>query len=375
MQKKPLYFLLGIAMATLLAYGCKRVNGINNNQVIKTPYALFYSDSAGALFKTNDGKTVTRLFPPDGKPCRALCVSGPNIIMVKNRLYVSSNNGANFNIGYDSVLQDWNIDTSDFCLKHYGHLNQSMIIDVPAWNTVYVTCRGDLNPVLGLGVAFSLNQHGVRGSWNALALADTNFQGIGVTPVNLTSFTLMKNGTLVGYDVRLSRFFFAWAKQYDFAGWRESSGSATGLPSLTPLPGTDSFTIGHLNNRLIAAPLGCSGTVYYSDDTGRNWTSYGTGLNNAPALCVASPFDQIALIGTDGKGLFILNTLTGVWQQNSNGLPGNLVVRNIAAKEQTFKNGVTEQYIYLATNQGIFQSRDKGFNWILTIPGNYNTVY
>jgi hypothetical protein len=60
---------------------------------------------------------------------------------------------------------------------------------------------------------------------------------------------------------------------------------------------------------------------------------------------------------------------------NNHGLGTNITVRNIIAKERTYKNGVKEQYVYIATDQGIYQSKDGGVNWVRTIAGNYVTVY
>ena len=60
MRKSFLYVTLGfVAAAFATIYGCtKKVNGINNDQVIETPYGLFFSDTAGTLFVTNDGKQL-----------------------------------------------------------------------------------------------------------------------------------------------------------------------------------------------------------------------------------------------------------------------------------------------------------------------------
>jgi len=202
---------------------------------------------------------------------------------------------------------------------------------------------------------------------------------------------------LCGYDANTNRNFYRtkttlWSEctaNPDSANWPNIGNpfNRSGIPLphhqvfLSPVVVdsdlTAHYSLGHINNRLIAIDnKNCNANgAYYSDDSGRNWTQY-QGLPNKPLLCVSSPFDGISLIGTDSAGLYVLNTNTNVWQQqNTNGLGRNLIVRNIAFKENLFKNGTVQKYVYLATNVGIYQSIDGGNNWTLTIPGNFVAVY
>jgi DNA helicase TIP49 (TBP-interacting protein) len=71
----------------------------------------------------------------------------------------------------------------------------------------------------------------------------------------------------------------------------------------------------------------------------------------------------------------VLNTNTGVWQQSSHGLANDLIVRNIAFKQNMYKDANIKKYIFLATNKGIYMSSDLGENWTMTIAGNYVTIY
>lgn len=342
---------------------------------------MYYSDMEGALHVTNDGINHKVVFPADGVPCRAIAVSGPNIIMVKKqRLYYSSNNGVNFNIGYDSVRADLIWDSTSVCNRYTGALNQSMLLDAPDHNAVYVAATPLINPPFGSAVAFS-QTHATRGIW-ALKLLDTTGAHVGTRPDAINSMTRLKNGTMIGYHYLTNRFYYDVNKPYQGVGWQESTGNTAGLPGVgdperqtgTGLPTTDTFTIGHINNRLIAGSLRCTGFVMYSDDSGRNWLPFNT-IANAPVLCIAAPFEQFLLIGTHGGGLWILNQHTNVLQQAKNGLPANLIVRNAVGKEVTYRNDVVQQYMYIATNLGIYQSKDGGLNWTLTIKGDFGCIY
>ncbi len=402
MQRSSLYFTFGLLIAiTVAIYGCnKRVNGIDNSQVIETPYSLFFSDTSGSLYNSNDGKTISKtLFKADGFPCRAICTVNSNILWAKSNLFISLDNGRNFNQSYDSLtyIPFKTCDSSIF------NLNQSMIINISEWSMVFTTSNS-ADPANYLGVVFSLNAGGIRGSW-WFDLPDTavppatygNIGNFGSSfPITMTSYTYLPNGTLCGYDAPHNRNFFRkktglWnevtankdATLYNAVG-SPNDYSGTRLPlrdyyylSLLPYPDSAWYSYGHYNNRLIAIDnINCYGTgAFYSDDLGKTWIQY-TGLPAKPLLCVASPFEEICMIGTDSAGLWYLNNNTNSWQQQTNsGLGKNLVVRNIAFKENVYKNGAHVKFIYLATNLGIYQSTDGGKNWIKTIPGNFVAVY
>ena len=54
-------------------YSCKKsISGISNNQVVETPFSLYFSDSSGGLYSSNDGKNIRQtLFKADGYPSKA----------------------------------------------------------------------------------------------------------------------------------------------------------------------------------------------------------------------------------------------------------------------------------------------------------------
>ena len=139
---------------------------------------------------------------------------------------------------------------------------------------------------------------------------------------------------------------------------------------------TPFFTLGTYNGRVIAIDeRGKDGAWYCDDGVGRTWAQFSGLPANTPLLCISSPFNQVSMIGTDSAGLYIYNVNTAMWQQNIAGLAANLVIRGIAAKENIYKNNTSLKYIYLATNKGIFQSKDMGLHWALTIAGNYVSIY
>lgn len=393
MQKSPYYITIALIAAIVIGvHSCKKINGINNNTVIEMPFSLYFSDTNGALLSTTDGRTVKEVFPPDGYPCRAICVSGNNILWAKTdtdtmhrNLYISSNDGVNFNHAYDS-LQHF---TRIACTGVKVGLNQSMIIDIPKWNSVYTVTDVKHNPGINitdyLGVTIS-SGHGAAGTWYRDGGYDT-LGGVGTLPVYMISYTMLPNGVLMGlaYDPDTIHFRNFYKTDQNGA-WHETTAGYHGTnysdtagitlpPNAIDPDTTGFFTLGHYNNRLIAIDERCHNGAWYSDDSGRHWAQYAGLPANTSLLCIASPFEQVCLIGTYGAGLYILNPNTGQFQPNNNGLGRNLIVRGIAAKERIYKNNVTKQYIYLSTNQGIYESTDGGHNWTLTIQGNFVAIY
>lgn len=389
------YLYCTVALVALVAgfYSCKKtVKGIDNSNVIATPYTLYYSDTSGNLYKTNDGTSHSEVFSADGFPCRSLCVSGNNILFAKTNLYVSQNNGVNFNHAFDSLL--WINRTT--CNGTAFNLNQSMMIELSDWNRIYTVSGVVHDPANNvadyLGVEYSSN-HGIRGSFISEASYDTNGR-TGLLPVSMVSYTRLANGVLAGLAInrhadgstgivdtsQMRNFYKAcadcpWIEVTGNAIYGATDGTGEPLPPTATYPDTGFFTLGHYNNRLIAIDQTCHYGAFYSDDTGRIWKKYNGLPTGIPMLCIASPFEQICMVGTYGAGLYILNPNTQVFEAHNKGLGSNIIVRNIAAKQNLYKNGTTKRFIYLATNKGIFQSSDDGANWVLTIPGNYTAVY
>jgi hypothetical protein len=214
---------------------------------------------------------------------------------------------------------------------------------------------------------------------------------VGAAPyVHMKSLTQLANGVLCGLaidDVQVYRNFYKTCAD-NTCRWKECTANPLGLselpgfnPTGNPLPPNATaldpgyFSLGHINNRLIAIDANCLDGAWYSDDTGANWAQCQGLPNNVPLLCIASPFEQVCLIGTDGSGLYIFNQHTQKFELNNNGLGKDLKVRSIAFKENIFKNTTSEQFVFIATDQGIYQSKDGGYNWTLTIPGNYVALY
>lgn len=347
MRKSYLSYTVALFALLATAQSCKKVDGINNNSVIETPYSLYYTDSSGALYNTNNGTTQKAMvFPPDGAPARAILTSGSNLLWVKDsNIYYSTNNGHNFNLSFDSLLPNTALPFA----------YQSIIIDVPDENRVYASTFG------GVGVAYN-EQHGQYHAWHIDTMYDHHDQNLNNAFV--TSFTELKNHVLVGYDVQHRRIL---SKNSATSNWVNMNGNTTALPG-------SFFTLGHYNNTLVAIDYFGVYGAYYSNDTGKSWFPY-SGLPTGHRLyAVASPLDQTLLIGTDSMGVYALNGTN--FAPANNGLASNCTVRAIVGKENIFKNNNTTQfYVYLATDKGLYQSVDLGQNWVMVQPGNYVAAY
>jgi len=235
-------------------------------------------------------------------------------------------------------------------------------------------------------LVYSQNWGGARGYWWLDGQPDTD--AVGHYPVKITSMTLLPGDVVAGYDAVRNRNFY---KTGIDVRWRECTGGGTvpyvGNPLITtgsPLPLTPSadndvlyssmFSYGHFNNRLIAIDVLGQKGGWFSDDTGRTWAQYSGLPTNTPLWCVNSPFEQICLIGSQA-GLYMLNQNTNVFQPSNNGLGTNVIVKGIAFKENLYKNAQHEKFIFLATNKGLYMSKDMGQNWTLTYQGNFTAIY
>jgi hypothetical protein len=369
-------FVIGSLMC-LWVIGCQKPNSASdNNNVIEIPYSLYFGDSTGSLYSTNDGVIIQKVpFSADGNPFRAILVSKTNILFSKeNRslpvrdnthLYYSSNGGADFNISYDSIKSLPGVAINGM---HYD-LYQNSIVDIPKWNRVYVLSN-DNSPNDYFGLQYSY-QNGAWGSWTPEVYYNGNRMNVPF-PLTITSLTVTKGTVLYALDAIQHRTIYR-SDTFTTTVFNETTSNIYG-PGV-PLPTTGFFSLGHYNEELIAFDNSGINGAYFSDDSGYTWAPF-TGLPaNTPLFCCSAPFEEQCFIGTGGAGVYILNINSHSFQPANNGLPVGCVVRGVVGKENIYKNGNVSKYVFAATDKGIYKSSDLGENWTKVVGGNYTAIY
>ena len=332
--------LLSTVLGALYVGSCRKSNGIENNTVIQTPYGLYFTDGEGALYNTNDGRTIKRDFPVDGSGMRSITISGPNVIFIKRNVHVSEDNAQHFN-------------PKDTTANRHAPF-QSIMLDVPSHGRVYI-CVDSFPNSQGMGIKYS-EDHGLTWKVDTSTAFDTSVH----PPYGPSSFAQTRNGDLFAYNNRSGELIKRTSKTAPWVLVRNG-------PDTT---NKKHYFLSHFNNVLLAADT--SGGVYYSSDAGQTFAAY-PGLPGAHIVSLAAPFEQTLLAGTKGAGIYRL--VSGSFVAANNGLAPNSIVYSIAGKDDTYKNGVIRQYIYIATNTGLYRSEDGGENWTLQYPGDMRRVF
>jgi hypothetical protein len=68
-------------------------------------------------------------------------------------------------------------------------------------------------------------------------------------------------------------------------------------------------------------------------------------------------------------------TLGTEFKLSSEGLTGGIEVHGLTAKSNLYKGGAIKQYIFAATNKGVFRSEDLGKNWVNVYDRNFVAIY
>lgn len=328
----------------LLNYSCKKVSpiAIDNDEVIQTPYGLYIANTNGMLINTNDGYHMDHVFPADGYAPTAIVTSANNLMMIKENLHASFNNGKNFQMVFNKVShQKW----------------QEQIIDAPLQNRLYVTTT------LGKGVAFSPDN---GRNWEV----DNNFHPLIPVDYKVTSFAAMNDGSVYSFsNINL----LLMKKDNADAQWTPVT-----VEGIFPADLGEYFLGGDGQTLFLLESTG-KFFHYFSEDGGAHWTKliysdipYGTAVHT-----VAKAPGGNMLIGTS-VGIYRFEAPDRL-VRNNNGLEIGTDVKRMVVKKNVYKNNVTKYFMFAATNKGLFRSEDRGWNWVRTTDStfqhNYNAMY
>lgn len=334
-------FVASCLMAPLvISTSCKKVSpiAIDNDEVIQTPYGLFIANTNGMLINTNDGQHFTNIFPPDGYAPRALVTSEQSLLMIKENLHASFNNGKNFQVVFDKVnRQEWN----------------EQIIDAPLQGRMYVATTK------GKGVAYS-EDHGK--TW----IIDTNFDPL--IPVNymITSFAAANDGSVYAFS-NISLLLLKRAT-------KDAPWTPVTIEGVYPADDGEYFVTGDGQSLFLIESTG-KFTHYVSDDGGVHWLR----LSNANIPWGSKIWTATRTPG----GNLLLGTENGVYRfeppnllvSSNNGMEIGTDVRRLTYKKNVYKNETTKYFTYAATNMGLFRSVDKGLNWERTTDTTFQHDY
>lgn len=338
---RPVYHLAMVALVALVAQGCNKKNGIENETILKKPYSLYAGDAKGSLHLINSSDSGTVIFPNDGFASRALLTTGDSsILFAKQNLFLSSDNGKNFNLTYFR-MNNFYLNVSPFIPW------EQVMIKAAGHNRIYVAS------IEGKGIVYS-EDNGKK--W----IVDNGWDP-GTGSGNITSFAQLKNGTLFAHNL------------FDDSLYRRDNkdDNWTAVTPVQALPNSGVFYISHFNNELIATDITGGNGVYHSPD-GASWFAY-TGLPNRLLYTTASPFDQRLFVGTDSMGVYRLEGNNFVTANN--GLETNTTVYAMVGKDDIYKNETKRAFIYMATNKGLYRSEDGGQNWTIYKVGSFVALY
>ncbi len=334
MQKRFLQkcSLLGVSALLMLTLGCRKepISGIDNGSVIKTPYSLYAGNTSGKIIQSNDGETFRFVFPSDGYGPTHIVTANNNLLMLKDNLHMSRNQGKSFNPVHTNV-------------RKFGW--QSMLYYHAPFKRLYVTSNN------GRGIDYSED----FGETFQEDIFEPNLPSL----FEIGSFAGLENGMLYAYSNVSNVVFFQAAPNLNW----------TPMPSVAAYPtlGSEYYLISTANTLYLIDYMG-KGGVWISTDGASTWTRIFNNLilpSDVKYTGAVAPLgNNVVVVATETEGIYRSDE-SGLFQTTT-GLPRGTKVRNLTKKINIYKNDQAKIFIYAATDRGIYRSEDHGKTWFLS---------
>jgi hypothetical protein len=347
MQKRFLQkcSLVAISSLMLMGLGCKKETmlGYDNASAIQTPYSLYAGNANGKIIHTNDGEKYEFIFPSDGYGPSHIAMANNNLLILKDILHYSRNEGKSFNpSNYDVRKYTW----------------QNMIYYYAPFKRLYLTTNSEN------GIQYS--EDGGE-TWEA-DIFEPNLPSL----FEISSFAGLQNGTLYAYSNVSNILFYKSGKDLNWA-------PMTSIAAY-PTVGSEYYLLSAGNSLYLVDYQG-NGGAWMSSDQGVTWFKLepngvlpsGTKFTSA----VAPTGNKVVVIATEDKGIFRSNE-KGEFEATT-GLPTGVKVNAMTKKMNIYKNGDVKIFLYVATDSGIYRSVDHGKSWFLSgdrnLVDNYKTIF
>jgi hypothetical protein len=330
-----------VLLSVMALSSCDKYNNIANTNTIKKPYVVFMGGMYGNLAKTNDGE----LYDWPQKAGTTHFSNG--LLTTENRIihlrkYI---NVADASKGYYAPQQqgNWQVRGTIIANDSFGGNYLNVMVHDKSRNEVYVSSTN--------GIVISTN-----GGKDPFSL-DGKLPATGLTFP--TSIVQLSNNKLYTYDESTKKVC-----KRDLP-----SGGATVPWAVTSaalnVANNQRWMLASQNDVLWAVEKRMFNQPQYSTDEGANFSS-ASGLPDSAVVTLAKTvkINGAMYIGIDSVGLYRYDKANNKFMLSNGGLPQYIRVFDIVSKRNEYVSGETKDFIFLATNLGLYMSDDDGKNWV-----------